>query len=184
MNYSRPTPNSVSHLAIASQPRRYSLTTQCSPVILPIPHIPPHRNEHEFSGHRVRDRISFVNVTIIVRAAVPRGVRIPHGTIVAVAASFQDQFQCPRYSEARGPAGHWQRLWRVTKVIVRPVMLQPPLGSHYSSRLAHSRHDLTETTRAMAKRGSEDLKKLAALQATLVSIYHSAWYCHTKAARE
>ena len=31
-------------------------------------------------------------------------------------------------------------------------------------------HDLTETTRAMAKRGSDDLKKLAALQVTLVSI--------------
>lgn len=31
------------------------------------------------------------------------------------------------------------------------------------------RHDLTETTRAMAKRGSEDLKKLTGLQATLVS---------------
>ena len=30
------------------------------------------------------------------------------------------------------------------------------------------RHDLTETTRAMTKRGSDDLKKLAALQATLV----------------
>ena len=30
------------------------------------------------------------------------------------------------------------------------------------------RHDLTETTRAMAKRGSDDLKKLAAMQATLV----------------
>ena len=33
------------------------------------------------------------------------------------------------------------------------------------------RHDLTETTRAMAKRGTDDLKKLAALQATLVSLY-------------
>lgn len=32
------------------------------------------------------------------------------------------------------------------------------------------RHDLTETTRAMAKRGSDDLKKLAALQSTLVSL--------------
>ena len=30
-------------------------------------------------------------------------------------------------------------------------------------------HDLTETTRAMVKRGSEDLKKLATLQAPLVS---------------
>ena len=30
------------------------------------------------------------------------------------------------------------------------------------------RHDLTESTRAMAKRGSDDLKKLAAMQATLV----------------
>lgn len=34
---------------------------------------------------------------------------------------------------------------------------------------ARFRHNLTETTRDMAKRGSEDLKKLAALQATLVS---------------
>lgn len=32
-------------------------------------------------------------------------------------------------------------------------------------------HDLTETTRAMVKRGSEDLKKLATLQAPLVSFY-------------
>jgi len=31
-----------------------------------------------------------------------------------------------------------------------------------------TRHDLTETTRAMAKRGSEDLKKLSELQAALV----------------
>ena len=30
------------------------------------------------------------------------------------------------------------------------------------------RHDLTETTRAMAKRGSGDLKNLSALQASLV----------------
>jgi hypothetical protein len=33
-----------------------------------------------------------------------------------------------------------------------------------------TRHDLTETTRAMVKRGSDDLKKLATLQATLVCI--------------
>lgn len=38
---------------------------------------------------------------------------------------------------------------------------------HTVSLIIH-RHDLTETTRAMAKRGSEDLKKLAAQQATLV----------------
>ncbi|KAH9968360.1 t-SNARE [Lactifluus volemus] len=36
-----------------------------------------------------------------------------------------------------------------------------------SSSLRKSLHDLTETTRAMTKRGSDDLKKLAALQATL-----------------
>ncbi|GJE97689.1 t-SNARE [Phanerochaete sordida] len=36
-----------------------------------------------------------------------------------------------------------------------------------SAQLRKSLHDLTETTRAMAKRGSDDLKKLAALQATL-----------------
>ncbi|KAH9986922.1 t-SNARE [Russula compacta] len=38
-----------------------------------------------------------------------------------------------------------------------------------SSSLRKSLHDLTETTRAMTKRGSDDLKKLAALQATLPS---------------
>ncbi len=31
-------------------------------------------------------------------------------------------------------------------------------------------HDLTESTRAMAKRGSDDLKKLAAMQTTLVRV--------------
>ncbi|KAJ3532098.1 hypothetical protein NM688_g7474 [Phlebia brevispora] len=36
-----------------------------------------------------------------------------------------------------------------------------------SASLRKSLHDLTETTRAMVKRGSEDLKKLAALQAPL-----------------
>ncbi|KAJ3515786.1 hypothetical protein NLJ89_g1547 [Agrocybe chaxingu] len=36
-----------------------------------------------------------------------------------------------------------------------------------SAPLRKSLHDLTETTRAMAKRGSEDLKKLSTLQATL-----------------
>jgi len=36
-----------------------------------------------------------------------------------------------------------------------------------SAALRKSLHDLTETTRAMAKRGSEDLKKLSTIQATL-----------------
>jgi len=36
-----------------------------------------------------------------------------------------------------------------------------------SAQLRKSLHDLTETTRAMAKRGSEDLKKLTTLQASL-----------------
>jgi len=41
-----------------------------------------------------------------------------------------------------------------------------------------ARHDLTETTRAMTKRGSEDLKKLAALQATLVRYgLHTSCMC-------
>ncbi|KAJ7052252.1 t-SNARE [Mycena amicta] len=38
-----------------------------------------------------------------------------------------------------------------------------------SAALRKSLHDLTETTRTMAKRGSDDLKKLAALQADLPS---------------
>ncbi|KAG6812108.1 hypothetical protein H0H92_004337 [Tricholoma furcatifolium] len=37
-----------------------------------------------------------------------------------------------------------------------------------SASLRKSLHDLTETTRAMAKRGSEDLKKLSSLQISLV----------------
>ncbi|KAG5650482.1 hypothetical protein H0H81_012108 [Sphagnurus paluster] len=36
-----------------------------------------------------------------------------------------------------------------------------------SAQLRKSLHDLTETTRSMAKRGSEDLKKLSTLQANL-----------------
>jgi len=36
-----------------------------------------------------------------------------------------------------------------------------------SAALRKTLHDLTDTTRAMAKRGSEDLKKLSALQASL-----------------
>jgi len=36
-----------------------------------------------------------------------------------------------------------------------------------SANLRKTLHDLTDTTRAMAKRGSEDLKKLSALQASL-----------------
>lgn len=48
------------------------------------------------------------------------------------------------------------------------LKLVDQLGStRDSAGLRKSLHDLTETTRAMAKRGSDDLKKLAALQATL-----------------
>lgn len=36
------------------------------------------------------------------------------------------------------------------------------------------RHDLTDTTREMAKRGTDDLKKLALLQSDLVSV-HDLW---------
>lgn len=37
-----------------------------------------------------------------------------------------------------------------------------------------SRHDLTESTRDMVKRGTDDLKKLAGLQASLVSQTYTA----------
>lgn len=42
----------------------------------------------------------------------------------------------------------------------------PQLNCGFFSNV--ERHDLTETTRAMAKRGSEDLKKLSELQSSLV----------------
>lgn len=41
-------------------------------------------------------------------------------------------------------------------------------GRNHVAYNCMTRHDLTETTRAMVKRGSDDLKKLASLQATLV----------------
>lgn len=51
-----------------------------------------------------------------------------------------------------------------------PCTFQPDsdLKGAYSSLIPADSHDLTEATRAMAKRGSDDLKKLAALQAPLV----------------
>jgi hypothetical protein len=50
---------------------------------------------------------------------------------------------------------------------VSPHSLTIECQFNWSPRFSR-RHDLTETTRAMTKRGSDDLKKLAALQATLV----------------
>ena len=47
---------------------------------------------------------------------------------------------------------------------VANILMEPMLY------LLYFRHDLTDTTRAMAKRGSEDLKKLSALQTSLVSL--------------
>ena len=50
----------------------------------------------------------------------------------------------------------------VTNILMEPLNLM--------LYLLYFRHDLTDTTRAMAKRGSEDLKKLSALQTSLVSL--------------
>jgi syntaxin 7 len=49
------------------------------------------------------------------------------------------------------------------------------LSCIYRWLLRCASHDLTETTRAMAKRGSDDLKKLSVLQMSLVirSLFHS-----------
>lgn len=67
------------------------------------------------------------------------------------------------------------------------------LKSHFTMLLykliIRNRHDLTETTRAMAKRGSEDLKKLSGLQSTLVRVFisrgrHTACLLSTSAAPE
>jgi hypothetical protein len=45
--------------------------------------------------------------------------------------------------------------------------------THHIEALTVNRHDLTETTRAMAKRGSEDLKKLSGLQSSLVRVSYN-----------
>lgn len=52
-------------------------------------------------------------------------------------------------------------------ILRKPLCVRTTLYSRFN-RLNYERHDLTETTRAMAKRGSEDLKKLFGLQSTLV----------------
>ena len=52
----------------------------------------------------------------------------------------------------------------VTIVLVLYVVAKP------DALILYFRHDLTDTTRAMAKRGSEDLKKLSSLQTSLVSL--------------
>lgn len=47
-------------------------------------------------------------------------------------------------------------------------------SSPFLAAESYSRHDLTESTRAMAKRGSEDLKQLSNLQSTLVCLKRTA----------
>jgi hypothetical protein len=42
------------------------------------------------------------------------------------------------------------------------------------------RHDLTETTRAMAKRGSEDLKKIASTATASVNLYPTLTFLSTE----
>ncbi|KAI0075081.1 t-SNARE [Panus rudis PR-1116 ss-1] len=60
------------------------------------------------------------------------------------------------------------QVFKINSNVQGILKLVDQLGTNRdSSQLRKSLHDLTETTRAMAKRGSEDLKKLAALQATL-----------------
>jgi hypothetical protein len=55
---------------------------------------------------------------------------------------------------------------------VPPCAGRRPYGTADSVGYGSSRsHDMTETTRVMAKRGSEDLKKLAGQQANLVSVH-------------
>ncbi|CAL1713533.1 unnamed protein product [Somion occarium] len=60
------------------------------------------------------------------------------------------------------------QVFKINSNVQGILKLVDQLGtSRDSANLRKSLHDLTETTRAMAKRGSDDLKKLAALQATL-----------------
>jgi len=62
------------------------------------------------------------------------------------------------------------RVFKINANVQGIFKLVDQLGSpRDSSTLRKSLHDLTETTRAMTKSGSDDLKKLAALQATLPS---------------
>ncbi len=130
-----------------------------------------HRNSssdrNELPGYRTRPRTA-ASVPQR-RAPVARGVRVRRPAVVPLPPGLQDQLQCPGHPQARRPARHRKRLRRPQEVPVSPPSASLPARNH--SRCAFS-HDLTESTRAMAKRGSDDLKKLATLQATLVRPTH------------
>ncbi|ETW82113.1 hypothetical protein HETIRDRAFT_475581 [Heterobasidion irregulare TC 32-1] len=78
----------------------------------------------------------------------------------------------PRSQEEAAFAGVQSSLsiqvFKINANVQAILSLVDQLGTPRDSATLRKRlHDLTETTRAMAKRGSDDLKKLAALQATL-----------------
>ena len=84
------------------------------------------------------------------------GSGLPQLTVFTFTSSLQDQLECTRNSQACRPTRHSTGFIFVAKEPVR-------LPIHYSSNVVvvtltpRARHDLTETTRFMTRRGSDDL---------------------------
>jgi hypothetical protein len=122
---------------------------------------------HVFCGYRVGQLAPCVLVHHIEeQLAGGLGVREP--AVVAELAGLQDQRECAGYTEAGRSARNRAGLCESEEGTVRSVT-SVLLRSRAGSDGLDPRHDLTETTRAMAKRGSDDLKKLAGIQATVVN---------------
>jgi hypothetical protein len=150
---------------VATADRTSRTAQRCGHTLTRFPHI---IRDNELPGHRIR-----FNATSFLFTAgsttVPRGSCLPQLTVLPLSSSLQDQCERTRNPQARRPARHSQGLILTTQ---EPVRLRIRL-LYYSEwcpdvPTPSESHDLTETTRAMTKRGSDDLKKLAALQATLV----------------
>ena len=118
---------------------------------------------HELSRHR--DRIC---PTWVFKCdpSVTGGLGLLTAAVVALTASAEDQYERTGYSEVSRPAGDAERFYEFEEVA---VSLLNWCFWFVFGLLKYVRHDLTETTRAMVKRASDDLKKLASIQVSLVN---------------
>ena len=118
---------------------------------------------HELSRHR--DRIC---PTWVFKCdpSVTGGLGLLTAAVVALTASAEDQYERTGYSKVSRPAGDAERFYEFEEVAVS--LLNWSFWFVFGL-LKYVRHDLTETTRAMVKRASDDLKKLASIQVSLVN---------------
>ena len=138
---------------LRSVPPRPGLTL-ISPVV---------NSRHELSRHR-----DWICPAWVFKreSSVTRKLGLLTAAVVALATSAEDQYERTGYSEVGGSAGDVERFYEFEKVAVS--LLNWSFWFVFGL-LKSVRHDLTETTRAMVKRASDDLKKLASIQVSLVN---------------